>query len=77
MLTRKTKAVRGSTPKSLVIKCTCGHTILLLPDVEAMSQAIETHISEHTNTTNDAAEADRIRAELISQLFKKIFESVK
>lgn len=40
-----------------------------------MSQAIENHILEHTNITKDDAEADRIRVDLISQLFKKIFET--
>lgn len=76
-MTPKNKNARNSKSRSMMIQCECGHTIMLLPDVEAMSQAIENHIAEHMNTSNDAAEADRIRAELISQLFKKIFESVK
>jgi hypothetical protein len=44
-----------------------------------MNQAIENHVLEHIkknrNRTTDSSEADHIRDELISQLFKKIVQS--
>jgi hypothetical protein len=58
---------------------------LLLPDVKAMSHAIEAHVAEHmrsarslrkinrpTPSVSFAAEAERVRAALIAQVFNAI-----
>jgi hypothetical protein len=55
----------------LVIKCECSYKILLLPDLRAMSQAIEKHVLEHKNKGVSGGEAVRIEDALISQVFDK------
>ncbi|MGO8805428.1 MAG: hypothetical protein ACLQO7_02340 [Candidatus Bathyarchaeia archaeon] len=56
-----------------IIKCSCGYKILLLPSVKAMSQAIEAHVETHTLKIKNASEAqresDRLRTNLIEQVF--------
>ena len=59
----------------LVIKCECSYKILLVSDLQAMSQAIEKHVLEHKNKCTDDAEAVRIEDALISQVFDKAAES--
>jgi hypothetical protein len=57
-----------------LIKCECGAEILLIPDLESMSQAIENHIGEHINKAEQPATADcanQIREHLITQVFEK------
>jgi hypothetical protein len=58
-----------------VITCECGYQILLVPDVQAMSQAIERHVLEHKNKGANEAEASRIEDALISQVFDQAAES--
>lgn len=65
---------------TLVITCECGYKILVVPDLAAMSQAIENHVLEHakgSESPGDYVEANRIRDSLISQLFKKIADAEK
>ena len=61
------------------VKCECGAEILLLPDVGAMSRAIEVHVAEHMQkskaSAGAAAEAERIRTALIAQVFSKASKS--
>jgi len=59
----------------LVIKCECSYKILLVPDLQAMNQAIEKHVLEHKNNGTNDAEAIRIEDVLISQVFDKAAES--
>jgi hypothetical protein len=58
------------------ITCQCGAEILVLPDTEAMSQAIEKHIELHRaeDKTLSMEELDCIRDDLIAKIFKKISE---
>lgn len=61
-----------------LIKCECGHEILLIPDVTVMSEAIETHITEHTKKfkgSNAAVESERLRDILIAQALKLASET--
>ena len=37
-----------------IIRCICGSEILLIPDLEAMSTAVKTHLSEHKKKTEDS-----------------------
>ena len=68
-----TKAPNDSSIRHfLVITCGCGFEILVLPDLKAMSQAIEEHVLEHKNKGAKAAEINKIEEDLIAQLFKKI-----
>jgi hypothetical protein len=57
-----------------VIKCKCGQKILLVPDLTAMSEAIEEHVRGHVekepNLTDRKVVANQIRDDLISQVFK-------
>ena len=58
--------------RNCTVKCVCGAEILLMPDAEAMSRAIEAHVDWHVkksrNPSAAAAEAERIRDVLISQV---------
>ena len=55
-----------------MIKCSCGAEILLVPNVNAMSEAIEAHVEKHIQKIKDPkaaeAEAERIRDHLIIQV---------
>jgi len=61
-----------------VIRCSCGSKILLVPSVKEMSVAIEAHIEEHRHRLGDQLEAkelaERLRNDLIGQLFDLAFE---
>jgi hypothetical protein len=63
------KRVAGRLSK---VKCECGAEILFLPDVRAMSHAIEVHVAEHRQKSKApagaAAEAERVRDALITQV---------
>lgn len=74
------KSHENETPQSpraglTVIRCKCGAEILLLPDLKAMTTAIETHVRIHGRREKDpfkaASEAERVRDELIVQIFRK------
>jgi|WetSurMetagenome_2_1015567.scaffolds.fasta_scaffold373743_2 hypothetical protein len=54
-----------------VIECTCGAEILLVPDVKAMAEAVEHHVSEHQkNHGLSNEEAESVRDHLIVQTFE-------
>jgi len=58
------------------IKCECGHEILLLPDLQAMGQAIEKHVLEHKRKyALTQEETDTLEANLIAQALKLASES--
>ncbi len=62
----------GSGKGLPMIKCYCGAKIMLVPNVKAMSEAIEAHVASHKQNVKDPkeaeAEADRIRDDLIIQV---------
>ena len=59
------------SPSLVVIKCSCGAEILLVPDVAAMSAAIENHVVEHQKKCGLSTEqADDIRDDLIIKTFE-------
>jgi len=73
LLKRKKDKAFSSKSRSHVIECECGYKILILPDFASMDQAIENHVLEHLEKNNIAEdEADRIRDDLIIQLFNNI-----
>jgi hypothetical protein len=57
------------------LKCECGAEILLIPDLAAMSRAIEEHLATHSalgaNDKINLHAVSRIRDNLISQVFEK------
>jgi len=54
-----------------LVRCECGHEILLLPDLKNMGKAIEEHAMEHKNKYGlTQEEADAIQDNLIAQAFK-------
>jgi hypothetical protein len=57
------------------IKCLCGETILVIPNVKLMSKAIETHVAKHKQEVKDPKEAEalveHIRDDLIIQVLEK------
>jgi hypothetical protein len=55
----------------VVLSCSCGAEILLVPDIAAMSAAIEAHVVEHQRKFGlSDEEAERVRDLLIIQTFK-------
>lgn len=55
-----------------IVKCKCGYKILLVPDLKAMGQAIESHVLEHLSKDSlTEQEADRIRMDLIAKTMRK------
>ncbi len=58
------------------IVCQCGAEILLVPNVELMSKAIEAHVEEHNRKLKGCKrakeEAEHIELDLIAQVFSKI-----
>jgi hypothetical protein len=58
-----------------LIKCECGHNILLIPDLKAMNKAIANHLQEHAkrehNTTQWSKKQNRIENHLIQQILTK------
>jgi hypothetical protein len=63
------------------IKCFCGKEILMLPNVKAMSEAIEKHAQTHKQKIKDTAkaetEAERIRNYLITQTLDKASKALE
>jgi hypothetical protein len=61
------------------IVCECGSEISLLPDVKAMGESIEVHVSLHMNGEKGSActsiEASRLRDALIVQVLRISSES--
>jgi hypothetical protein len=72
---KKSRSNRGKSYMAL-IKCECGHEILLIPDLKAMSNAVEDHVLEHLKKT-DEDEAEAIRVNLISQILQKATAETK
>ena len=71
--TGKKASVHGKLP---AIKCaSCGAEIMLVPNLKAMSKAIEAHVEKHRLKVKDPmeaeAEAESIRDSLITQVFDK------
>jgi hypothetical protein len=55
----------------LVVKCSCGAEILLVPDAAAMGAAIERHVVEHKRRFGlSDKQAEDIRDLLIIQMFE-------
>jgi hypothetical protein len=54
------------------IICSCGAEILVIPDLEAMSEALKNHIEDHRKANPKAKEADLYAVEqaLIEKLLK-------
>ena len=64
--------------KKETIKCECGVEICLVPNVKAMSDAIEDHVAIHMQEVRGlatTAEAERVEDSLIAQVFKKAIQS--
>jgi hypothetical protein len=57
------------------VKCECGKEILLVPDLKAMTNAIEAHVLEHSKKMKDpiiaAVESDRLWSILVALVFKQ------
>jgi hypothetical protein len=56
-----------------IIECECHAEILMLPDLKAMSKAIEDHIAEHRKANKYCSKTNskRLENDLIAQALKK------
>jgi hypothetical protein len=72
------KEIDGKSGLS-AIKCLCGAVILLVPNVKAMSEAIESHVSKHSQKVKDPkeaqTEAESVRNDLITKILEKASKS--
>jgi hypothetical protein len=63
------------------VTCECGEEIMLLPDVRAMGEAIEIHIALHMQKAkalaDPDAETERLRNDLIAQVFNLVLSSAR
>jgi hypothetical protein len=57
--------------KMLVFCCSCGVKILIVPDLDAMSKAINNHMSEHKKLTRQ-----RLTEEILTQEILKVISEV-
>jgi hypothetical protein len=70
------KVKRTSSKQNLpMLKCECGHEILLLPELKTLGKAIEEHATEHQKKYKlTQEEADAIQDNLIAQAFRMASE---
>jgi hypothetical protein len=54
------------------IKCVCGAEILLVPDLQAMNRAINTHVAQHRKTERKNPEKNEIKSSEISELLSQL-----
>jgi hypothetical protein len=67
-----------STFKNLpVIKCECGAEILLIPQVELMGKAINSHVEEHRATVSDPIKAEFLAKRIEDLLIKAVFDKIQ
>ncbi len=63
------------------VNCKCGAAILVIPNVELMDKAIETHVKEHKEKVKGHREAEKeaecIRLDLIAKVFEKAYQAQK
>jgi DNA-binding NarL/FixJ family response regulator len=69
---------RGRSASMPIIKCVCGDQILVIPDLYAMNQAIENHVTKHRRTgLSKGKNSDgyvNVKEFLIKKLLKAISE---
>ena len=75
------KKLTRSHGKIDTIRCECGKEIMVIPDVRAMDKAIEIHVAMHIEKmkppVEEDAEANRLRDDLIAQLFNVILNKTR
>jgi hypothetical protein len=55
-----------------IINCECGAEILLVPDLQAMTRAIKTHVAEHRKTERRNTKKKGIATSKISQMLSQL-----
>jgi hypothetical protein len=70
------KVKRTSSKQNLpMLKCECGHEVLLLLDLKTLGKAIEEHVTEHQKKYKlTQEEADAVQGNLIAQAFRMASE---
>jgi hypothetical protein len=51
-----------------IVRCVCGSEILVVPDLKAMSMAIENHLYEHKQASDDSDRLDLLEWFLTEQI---------
>jgi hypothetical protein len=54
-----------------IIKCVCGAEILLVPDLQAMNRAINTHVAQHRKTERKNTQKNKIKSSKVSELLSQ------
>ena len=62
----RSSKINIKTKRMPIFKCSCGASILIVPDLPEMDKAIRTHIIEHKRITGQ-----RLKEEIISQAILK------
>jgi hypothetical protein len=70
---------KGCAPfkKLPIIKCECGAEILLIPQVDLMSKAIDNHVEGHRAKVSDPIKADVLAKHIEDHLIKQVFEKIQ
>ena len=50
------------------VRCSCGFKILVIPDLKAMNQAIQNHITEHKKAGDGSGRIDSLEEFLTEQI---------
>jgi hypothetical protein len=72
------KNLKFSHQRRDMVTCGCGAEIELLPNVKAMSEAIEVHVALHMQKAKGlaaAGEAERVEDALIAKVFERAIQS--
>jgi len=81
MTSMSNKKLTRSHRKIDTIKCECGKEIMVTPDIRAMGEAIEIHVAMHIEKmkplAEEDAEANRLRDDLIAQLFNFVINKFR
>jgi hypothetical protein len=59
-----------------IIKCECGFEIPVIPEMETVGSAIDTHVEEHREKQKDSTKGEITANHIHDFLFKKLFEKI-
>jgi hypothetical protein len=59
------------------IKCECGAEILLIPQVDLMSKAIDNHVEGHKAKISNHIKADTLAKRIEDHLIRQVFEKIQ
>ncbi len=65
---KNNKEIIHDSRKMPVYFCTCGEAILIVPDVQAMAEAIKVHLMKHKKITGQVLTEDELTGEILKTI---------